>query len=28
VGEHTREILLEMGYDDATQEDLARRGII
>ena len=28
VGEHTREILLEMGYDDAAQEDLARRGII
>ena len=28
VGEHTREILLKMGYDDNAQQDLARRGII
>jgi crotonobetainyl-CoA:carnitine CoA-transferase CaiB-like acyl-CoA transferase len=28
LGEHTREILLEMGYDDAALDDLAGRGII
>jgi crotonobetainyl-CoA:carnitine CoA-transferase CaiB-like acyl-CoA transferase len=28
LGEHTREILLKMGYDDAALDDLAGRGII
>jgi crotonobetainyl-CoA:carnitine CoA-transferase CaiB-like acyl-CoA transferase len=27
-GEHTREVLLQMGYDDVAIDDLARRGII
>ena len=28
VGQHTREVMAELGYDDATIEDYRARGIV